>query len=357
MLAVILAGGSGQRFWPLSRRERPKQLIDLKGTGSMIALTCDRLRSLSSPGEILVVTVGDQREAIERELAARIPLENVYCEPVGRNTAASVGLAAVLVENRFGDVPFLVIPADQLVGDGEAFAAAARAAEVYVASHDCLLTFGIPPSRPETGYGYIRTGGTASGCGGAPIFDADSFHEKPPIETARAYVAAGNYLWNSGMFMWRPSVIRGAIAEHLPALAEVLRKIGGRLGTEPADDVLKDVYPAAPATSIDYGVMEKARGVVVLRGDFDWNDVGSWESLREVFPEDPDGNVFVGDHVAVDSTGNTVFSPARLVGLVGVRDVVVVDGGDAILVCAREDVQKVRQIVEALQKSGKKHLV
>jgi mannose-1-phosphate guanylyltransferase len=341
----------------MSRRERPKQLIDLKGTGSMIALTCDRLRALSSPAEILVVTVGDQRKAIERELAARIPLENVYGEPVGRNTAASVGLAAVIVEKRFGDKPFLVVPADQLVGDGEAFASAARAAEVYVASHDRLLTFGIPPSRPETGYGYIRTGSPAPGGGGAPIFEVSSFHEKPPLETARAYVAAGDYLWNSGMFMWRPGAIRRAIAEHLPALEEVLRKIGERLGTEPADDVLKAVYPEAPAISIDYGVMEKAGGVVVLRGDFDWNDVGSWESLRGVFPEDRDGNVFVGDHVAVDSTGNTVFSPARLVGLVGVKDVVVVDGGDAILVCARDEVQKVRHIVEALKKSGKEHLV
>ena len=341
----------------MSRRDRPKQLIDLKGTGSMIALTCDRLRSLSSPGEILVVTVGEQREAIERELAGRVPSENVFCEPVGRNTAASVGISAVLIGNRFGDAPFLVVPADQLVGDGEAFAAAARVAEAYVKTHDCLLTFGIPPSRPDTGYGYIRTGDPAPGSAGEAIFEAVSFHEKPPLETARRYIGAGNYLWNSGMFMWRPSVIRRSIAAHLPALEEVLRRIGERLGTEPVDNVLKSLYPDAPAISIDYGVMEKADGVVVVRGDFDWNDVGSWESLREVYPEDSDGNVFVGEHVAVDSTGNTVFSPARLVGLVGVKNVVVVDGGDAILVCAREDVQKVRHIVEALKKSGKDHLV
>jgi mannose-1-phosphate guanylyltransferase len=341
----------------MSRRERPKQLIDLKGTGSMIALTCERLLGIAAPGEILVVTVAEQREAIERALAAKIPLENVFCEPVGRNTAASVGLAAVLVERRFGDAPFLVVPADQLIGDGEAFASAARTAEAYAANRDCLLTFGIPPSRPETGYGYIRTGRAAPGSGGAPIFEAESFHEKPPLETALSYVASGDYLWNSGMFVWRPSVIRSAIAEHLPELGETLRKIEERLGTEPADPVLKSLYPEAPAVSIDYGVMEKAKGVVVLRGDFDWNDVGSWESLRAVFPEDPDGNVFVGEHVAVDSTGNTVFSPGRLVGLVGMKDVVVVDGGDAILVCARKDVQKVRHIVEALRKSGKEHLV
>ena len=357
MLAVILAGGSGTRFWPLSRRERPKQLIDLQGKGSMIALTCDRLRGLSSPGEILVLTVDDQRGAIERELDGKIPRDNVYGEPVPRTTAASVGLAAVLVEKRFGDAPFLVCPADQLVGDNEAFAAAVRAAEAYVEANGGLLTFGIPPSRPETGYGYIRTGDPAPGSEGRPIFEARSFREKPPLKTAREYVSAGDYVWNSGMFMWRPSAIRAAIAAHLPALDEVLRRISRRLGTEPVDDVLKSLYPSAPAISIDYGVMEKAEGVVVLRGGFRWSDVGSWESLREAYPADQDGNVFVGDHVAVESAGNTVFSPARVVGLVGVSDVVVVDGGDAILVCARRDVQKVRDIVEALKKSGKEHLV
>ena len=199
------------------------------------------------------MTVGDQREAIERELAARIPLENVYCEPVGRNTAASVGLAAVLVENSSATSQFLVIPADQLVGDGEAFAAAARAAEVYVASHDVFLR---SASRRRGRKRVTDISGPAVRRPGAAerrLRCRFSFHEKPPIETARAYLAAGNYLWNSGMFMWRPSVIRGAIAKHLPALAEVLRKISGRLGTEPADDVLKDVYPGAPATSMATG--------------------------------------------------------------------------------------------------------
>jgi mannose-1-phosphate guanylyltransferase len=323
----------------------------------MIALTCERLSGVSSPAEIIILTVGEQRDAIERELAGRIPSENVYSEPVRRNTAASVGLAALLVERRFGDAPFLVVPADHLVGDGAAFTAAARAAEAYSAAHDCLLTFGIPPSRPETGYGYIRCGAPAPGSAGAPIFEAESFHEKPPLETALSYAAAGNYLWNSGMFVWRPSVIRGAIAGHLPALDDVLGRIGGRLGTESVDGVLKALYPEAPAVSIDYGVMEKAKRVVVLRAEFGWNDVGSWESLREMCPEDADGNVFVGDHVAVDSAGNTVYSPARLVGLVGVENLVVVDGGDAILVCARKDAQKVRRIVETLKKSGREHLV
>jgi mannose-1-phosphate guanylyltransferase len=340
----------------MSRRERPKQLIDLTGAGSMIALTCDRLGALSTPEETFVLTLEDQREAVVREVAGRIPPENVIGEPVGRNTAASVGLAAVLVEKRFGDAPFLVAPADQIIADGEAFAAAATRAEAYAAESDCLLTFGIPPTRPETGFGYIRAGKAAGGAGEA-IFLAESFTEKPPIETARSYVAAGNYLWNSGMFMWRPRVIRRAIAAHLPALDAVLGAIESRLGTEPLDIVLKSVYPDAPSVSIDYGVMEKADHVVVFRGDFGWKDVGSWESLREIFPEDSNGNVFVGEHVAVESSGNTVFSPGRVVGLVGVRDVVVVDGGEAILVCAREHVQKVRSIVEALKKSGKEHLV
>jgi len=357
LLAVILAGGLGQRFWPMSRRERPKQLIDLTGGGSMIALTCDRLARLCSPEEIFIVTVAAQLDAIEREIGPRVPRENIIVEPVGRNTAASIGLSAVLLERRFGDVPLFVVPADHFIADHEAFAAAARLAEAYVRTHDCLLTFGIRPSKPETGYGYIHAGRSVPESGGAALFQADSFHEKPSLEAARTFAETDTYFWNSGMFMWRPRVIRGAIATHLPDLDAVLRKIDSRIGTEKVDDVLKSVYPEAPSISIDYGVMEKADHVVVLRGDFDWNDVGSWENLRALYPEDSNGNVFVGDHIAVDSTGNTVFSGDRFVGLVGVKDVVVVDGGDAILVCGRDSVQQVREIVEALRKSGKEHLV
>lgn len=356
MLAVIMAGGTGQRFWPRSRRERPKQLLDLTGEGSMISLTTDRMRAVCSPDEIFIVTNAAQADAIAREVGGRVPRENIVGEPVGRNTAPTIGVAALIVQRRFGDAPFMVVPADQQIADEDVFAREARAAEAYARGHDCLLTFGIRPTRPETGYGYVQIGRPLPDVEGAALFAVESFHEKPSAEQATAFLEAGTYLWNSGMFLWRPSVILRAIARHLPDLSGVLGGIGRRLGTQPIGNVLNSLYESAPSISIDYGVMERADNVVVLKAGFYWNDIGSWESVRGMFPADAGGNVLVGDHVAVDSFENTVFSPEKLVALVGVRGIAVVDGGDAILVCSRDRVQEVREIVEKLRKSGKHHL-
>ena len=322
----------------------------------MVSLTVERLRSLSDPEEIFIITNAAQAGAIAEDVGEKVPLDNIVGEPVGRNTAPSIGLAAVLVQSRFGDAPFMVLPADHLIADEEVFDEAARVAEAYVKEHDNLLTFGIRPSRPETGYGYIHAGEALFDSSGIELFEAESFHEKPTLDKARSFLDAGDYFWNSGMFFWRPQVIRAAIAEHLPDLDKMLVELDRRLGTEGLDEVLNSIYPEAPSISIDYGVMEKADNVVVLRGDFYWNDVGSWESIREIFPKDSDGNVLVGDHLMVDSAENTVFSPDRFVGLVGVNDIVVVDSGNAILVCKRDRVQQVRDVVEALQKKGKKNL-
>jgi mannose-1-phosphate guanylyltransferase len=356
LLSVIMAGGCGLRFWPRSRRVQPKQLINLTGKGSMISLTVERMRSFSKPDEIIILTNAAHAEAIAREVGGEVPRENIIGEPVGRNTAPSIGLAAVLVERRFGDIPFMVLPADHLVSDPDVFERCVRAAEEYTGRHDCLLTFGIKPTRPETGYGYIHAGETLSEAGGVSLFHAESFLEKPTLEKAETFMKSGDYFWNSGMFFWRPSVIREAVRTYLPDLGVVLAQLESRLGTEDLDDVLKSIYGDAPSVSIDYGVMEKADNVVVIQGDFYWNDVGSWESIREVFPKDPNGNVLVGDHIIIDGAENTVYSPDRFVAVVGLENVVVVDSGDAILVARRDRVQQVRDIVDALRKDGKDHL-
>ncbi|UCH85012.1 MAG: NTP transferase domain-containing protein [Candidatus Latescibacterota bacterium] len=356
MLSVIMAGGSGQRFWPRSRQRHPKQLINLTGQGSMISVTVERMRAFSRPEEIIILTNVTQAEAIARDVDGEVPRENIIGEPVGRNTAPSIGLAAVLIERRFGDKPFMVLPADHLVSDLDIFERSVRQAEAFARDNDSLLTFGITPTRPETGYGYIRAGETLSDTDGVSLFRADSFHEKPSIEKAREFLGSGDFFWNSGMFLWRPRVILEAIQTHLPDLDSMLLELAQRLGTESIDDVLKSIYGDAPKVSIDYGVMEKADNVVVVRGDFYWNDVGSWESIREMFSKDKNGNVLVGDHIVVDGKGNTVFSPDRLVGVVGLEDVVVVDSGDAILVAKRDRVQQVRDVVEALKRDGKDHL-
>jgi mannose-1-phosphate guanylyltransferase len=323
----------------------------------MISRTVERVSAFCSADEILIVTVAAQVDAVARELQGRVPPAQIVGEPEGKNTASSVGLAASLIEKRFGDLPFLVVPADHVIESESAFSADVLAAEEYVGAHDCLLTFGIRPSRPETGYGYIRAGRSVVGDAGVEIFEVESFHEKPAAEKAKAFVESGDYFWNSGLFAWRPSVILRAIADHLPDLARLLDRVRGRPGTDQLGDVLKFVYERAPAISIDHGVMEKADNAVMLRARFGWNDVGSWESVREVFPGDGEGNVLVGDHVMLDARDNTVFSPDRVVAVIGVSGVVVVDGGDAILVCRRDCVQQVRDVVEELEKSGKTRLV
>ncbi len=357
MLSVIMAGGFGQRFWPRSRRERPKQLINLTGEGSLISLTVERIRSLSQPDEIIIVTNVAQADAIAAEVDGEIPPENIIGEPVSRNTAPSIGLAAVLIRKRFGDIPFMVLPADHLVSDLNVFERCVRTAEEFAGDNDNLLTFGIKPTRPETGYGYIHAGEPLPCNGDVRLFRAESFLEKPTVESAEAFLKSGDYFWNSGMFLWRPSVILAAIRRHLPDLDVMLLTLEKRMGTERLEDVLKSVYGNAPSVSIDYGVMEKADNVVVVRGDFRWNDVGSWESVRDLFPKDPNGNVLVGEHIVVDGSDNTVFSPDRLVGVVGLDNIVVVDSGDAILVTRRDRVQDVRDIVETLRRDGKDHLI
>jgi mannose-1-phosphate guanylyltransferase len=356
VLTVIMAGGVGERFWPQSRRSHPKQLLDLTGRGSMIGLTLERLEGLSEPEETLIVTNVDQRDAILAEVGDRVPAENVIGEPVGQNTAPCIGLAAVVLRRLHGDEPMVVLPADHLVDPVDEFQRQVRAGAEYVRSNGSLLTFGIRPTRPETGYGYIRSGEELASDGGR-ILRAEAFLEKPDAARAREFVDAGGYYWNSGMFMWTAGAILSEIETHIPELHRVLVEIEAGMGTKALADVLKSLYPQAPSISIDYGVMEKAGDVVVLEASFEWNDVGSWEFVREVAERDADGNALIGNHVLVDTRNSTVVARDRLVGVLGLEDVVVVDGGDTVLVCARDRVQEVKKIVQALKDRGRTDLV
>jgi mannose-1-phosphate guanylyltransferase len=358
VLTVIMAGGIGERFWPQSRYRHPKQLLDLTGRGSMIRLTIDRVQGLSRPEEILVVTNVEQRAEVLAEIGDKVPEANVVGEPVGQNTAPCIGLAAVLLRQSHGDAPMVVLPADHIVGPVGVFHEQVRAGAEFVARRGCLLTFGIRPTRPETGYGYIRAGERLDGAGAAAgFFRAEAFLEKPPMDRVEAFLSAGNYYWNSGMFMWTTESILAEIGKHLPDLRRTLAEIESGMGTRPLADVLNSVYHRVPSISIDYGVMEKASNVVVLEAEFDWNDVGSWEFIRDVNPSDADGNVVIGQHVLIDSHNNTVIARDRLVGLLGVDDLVVVDGGDTILVCKRDRVQEVKTIVQTLKSRGRDDLV
>ncbi len=357
MFAVILAGGVGERFWPASRAARPKQLLDLTGQGSMIRLTVERLAGLSKPDEILVITSAAQEAAIAHELSGLVTPGNIIGEPVGKNTAPSVGVAAVLLERRAGDAPFFVCAADALVGDIGRFRAALEAGEDFVRNRDMLLAIGIAPARPETGYGYIQAAEPLFEKDGVRIFRAAAFHEKPDAETAKQYLAAGTYSWNACMFMWRTRTILQAFREVAPDVSAVLDEIGRRLGREEIAQVLADAYQKFPSIAVDYAVMERARNVAVLRGDFSWNDVGSWETIRDLHSADPEGNVLVGDHVCIGSANNTVFSPGRTVALLGADDLIVVTAGDAVLVARRSRAQEVKRIVEELRKKGRMDLL
>jgi mannose-1-phosphate guanylyltransferase len=354
VLVLIMAGGVGERFWPSSRRLRPKQLLDLTGRGSMLRLTLERVDGLARPDEVFILTNREQRDAVLAEVKGLVPDTNVIGEPEVRNTAPCIGLAAMVARREHGDRAMLVLPADHLIEPVERFRQLVREGERFVSSHRMLLTFGIVPTRPETGYGYVRPGSPIES-GAAAVFQAEAFLEKPDAPTARRLVAEG-CCWNSGMFLWRTDTLLEGLARHLPELDEVLQRIVAAAGTRPLDQVLKDEYARAPSISIDYGLMEKADNVAVMRADFTWNDVGSWEFIRDVMPADADGNVLSGEHVAIDSTGNTVVSPDRLVGLLGVDNLVVVDAGDAILVCRRDRAQDVRRIVAELKRRGRNEL-
>jgi mannose-1-phosphate guanylyltransferase len=343
---VVMAGGSGTRFWPLSRKARPKQFLALATDRPLIVETVDRLRGLATPERTYVVCGPVHARAVRR-LLPRLPAVNVVVEPIARNTAPAIGLATLHVQARDPDGVLAVLPSDHHVADVPAFQAVLRRA-AEVARSGVLVTIGIQPSRPETGYGYVRVGEPIDGAA-----RVRAFVEKPDTATAAQYLASGEYLWNGGIFVFTARAMREAIARHLPELGEVLDRIAPTLGTRRYAAALRRHFPAAPSVSIDYGVMEKARDIAVVPADVGWSDVGSFAALPEIRPADAEGNVVVGKGaILVDSAGCVVVGSGRPLGVVGLRDLVVVDGGDAVLVVPRDRSQDVRAVVQALKARG-----
>ncbi|HYV45191.1 MAG TPA: mannose-1-phosphate guanylyltransferase [Myxococcaceae bacterium] len=335
---VIIAGGSGTRFWPLSRTRRPKQFLPLASNKPLIADTVARLKGLAPLARTLVVC-GKLHARAVRAAVPGLPAKNVLVEPAARNTAPAIGLATIAVASRDPEGVLLVLPSDHHVGDPKRFREVlAHAAEV--ARTGMLVTIGLSPTRPETGYGYVQVGEPLSGAAKR----VRRFVEKPDSATARQYVDSGEYLWNGGIFVFQARTMLDAIREHLPALAdglEVIRKSRSKLAK---------VFPTLPAISIDYAVMEKAKNIAVLPGDFGWSDVGSFTAMEEVRPLDQRGNVAAGKlPLLVDCDGCVVMGKERPLAVVGMKDVVVVDAGDAVLVVPKARSQDVRQVVEALK--------
>lgn len=342
---VIMAGGSGTRFWPLSRAKKPKQFLPLTSKRPLIVETLERVKGVASVKQSYVVC-GAVHAAPTRKLLKGLPPGNVLVEPAARNTAPAIALATAHVAVKDMQGVLVVLPSDQHVANVPAFRAALDEA-VALAREGRIVTLGVTPTRPDTGYGYIRLGQGLSGT----ARQVEAFVEKPNVETAKQYLAEGRYVWNAGIFVFRADVMLKAFEEHMPELATALSAIASSIGTKRYAATLKKQWAKMPSQSIDYGIAEKvAANIAVVPGDFGWSDVGSFNALPEVRAKDERGNVVDGKGaIVIDSNGCVVLAQERTVAVVGLTDVVVVDAGDAVLVLPKDKSQDVRKVVEALK--------
>jgi mannose-1-phosphate guanylyltransferase len=351
--AVIMAGGVGTRFWPLSRRSRPKQFLPIAGPKTMIEETVERLRPLVPSSSILTISDEKQAKAI-RQLVPGLPARNILVEPLGKNTAASLMLATARVYLRDPEAVVLALPADHLISDGALFLKKLAAAAKAAAAHEVIITFGVPPAYPSTGFGYIQFTDRGRRLIGGEFFQPVlKFKEKPNLEQARAFIEQGEHYWNSGMFIWRAQVFARKLEKHAPDLYPYWQRTVGALKRGDRSEIAA-VFREIPATSIDYALMERAEGVLMNVGNFGWSDVGSWVALADIWPKDKSGHAVRGDAIFVDSRDCLVYSLKKLTAVVGLKDVIVVDTPDALLVCHKDADQRVKEVIEALKKSSRK---
>jgi mannose-1-phosphate guanylyltransferase len=350
---LILAGGRGTRFWPRSRRRFAKQVLDVAGERSLIQATVERLAPVIPPQRMWILTNAYLRRTIIRQLP-EVPPDQVLAEPLQRNTAPAIGLAAHILRQLDPEAVMGVFPSDHVVGKPATYRSVLKAALKAAGAGD-LVVVGIQPRWPETGYGYIEfPRGTKAGREALPV---RRFHEKPELAKAKRYLTAGNFYWNSGMFFWRADVLLDELRRHLPRTATVLASLP-LFGSRRFSTALKRAFPLCDNISIDYGVLEKAGNVSgIAARDFGWNDVGSWNAVYELLPRDACGNVTAPSSICLDSHDNFVDARGKVVALVGVRDLIVVDTPDALLVAAREDAQRVGEVVKALEKRGREDLL
>jgi mannose-1-phosphate guanylyltransferase len=356
--AVIMAGGGGTRLWPLSRVANPKQMLPLVGERSLFQISVDRLDGIFAPERIFVVTVTEQAAALQAQ-CPQIPVENYLLEPMPRGTASVVGLAAVALATRDPQAVMAVLTADHIFTNESHFQALLLAA-FDAAQDEHLVTLGIAPTFPATGYGYIQQGERVAQYQDLNAFNVRRFVEKPDETHAREMLASGDHAWNSGMFVWQVARIQTEFRRQMPALASLLDKISEAWNQPRRDSVLQRLWPQIQPETIDYGIMENAQDVVVIPAEgLGWNDVGSWEAMFDIFPADEQGNIAVGGrHLALDTHQTLVFTSneERLIVTIGVDDLVVVDTGDVLMVCKKDQAQKVRQIVQNLKATGRQYL-
>lgn len=350
---VIMAGGSGTRFWPLSKERTPKQLLNLTGDRTLIQKAIHRIEPVIKHRNVFIVTGNSHVKEIKAQLG-EIPSENIIVEPFGRNTAPCIGLAALHIKKRDPDGVVAVLPADHLIKDEGRFRKLISIGSQIAHEKNLIITLGIKPSYPETGYGYIQAGKKLEGKIKTKVFTVNRFTEKPDIKRARRFVASGSYFWNSGVFIWKVNTILEMIRRFLPDLFDGLMEIEKVLETEKEKRVVKNVYSRIKGISIDHAIMEKADNVAVIPCDTGWNDIGTWMALYDILEKDNFNNAVVGDYAAIDTEGCIIHSPKKLVATIGLKDLVIVAAKDSILICPKEKSQDVKKIVEILKKRGLK---
>ena len=342
-----MAGGGGTRFWPASRQKTPKQLLNLTGNDLMINETINRVSKVVDQNKIFIVTNSAQADKMCEVTPNVIGKSHILSEPSARNTAACIGYAAIEILKKYGDGVMCIFPADHYIKDEDSFAKIFNEAINTAMISEKLVTIGIMPSFPSTGYGYIKYNKSD-----IMVKDVIEFVEKPDLDTAKRYIESGEYAWNSGMFIWKASTILDNFKRYLPDIYMCLDQIAESIGTENEKAVIERIYPVIPSVSIDYGIMEKSSDVVVLTGEFGWNDVGSWDTMDSLYNADQDGNIICGDQINIETKNCISVSKGRLIATIGVEDLIIVETEDALLVCARNKAQNVKEVVDLLKEKG-----
>jgi len=354
--AVIMAGGSGKRFWPRSRRQTPKQLLRIAGQRTMIEETVARVRGLVPPSRVHVLTNASTVAPI-RKLLPAVPPKQIVGEPAGRDTTAALGLGAVLVAAQNPEAVMICLPADHVIRPAAAFRRTVAAAAEAARKHGGLYVFGVRPTHPATGYGYVKRGARERSVRGIPVHRVERFVEKPDRATAARYLSAGDYFWNSGIFCWRARDLLNEIGLYRPEIGHALGRIAAAVGTKRERTVLEREFPKIERISIDYAVMEKSPEVRMIEATWEWDDVGSWSSVAPYLKRDAWGNAVAGKHRHVDTENCIVLADGHLIATVGVRDLIIVRTPDATLICHRDRAQDVKKLVDLLEEEGLEDLL
>ncbi len=344
--ALIMAGGRGERFWPRSRKNLPKQFLSLTDDGkTLIQLTVERILPLVDMEDIYISTNQDYKPLVQEQLPD-IPTENILCEPIGRNTAPCIGLGAAHIGKKYEDALMLVLPSDHLIKYNSMFANTLKDACEIAEAGDNLVTIGIAPDYPETGYGYIKFNpDKTSGRG----FEVLHFAEKPSLEIAKEYLSSNEYLWNSGMFIWKVSSIMKRFENLMPDTYEGLMTIQDAIRTSAEHEILERVFPTFPSISIDYGIMEKSKNIFTVPGNFGWDDVGSWLAVERIQKSNEMGNIVAGNIITINTTNCIIQGDKKLIATVGLKDLVIVDTDDATLICDRNSTADIKKVLENLK--------